>query len=360
MKVTTVLGARPQFVKAAAVSRAMHAVPEFHERIVHTGQHYDRAMSDVFFAELEIPKPASSLGIGGGTHGQNTGRMIEAVEADLIADRPDVVVVYGDTDSTIAGSLAASKLHIPVAHVEAGLRSFNRAMPEETNRVVTDHVADLLFAPTAVAVQHLVREGIPPSRIEHVGDVMFDAMRLFAPLSRTRSTVLETVGVAVNAYVLATIHRPANVDEPNTLRSIIDALGAAPFPVVWPIHPRTRGRIASAGIPMPTNVRAIEPVGFLDMVRLESSAALIVTDSGGVQKEAFFCGVPCITVRSETEWTELVDLGVNRLAPTGPELSIALRGDLPTFPTVSERPYGEGDAAQRIVQSLGERYAPRT
>jgi UDP-GlcNAc3NAcA epimerase len=318
MKVVSVVGARPQFVKAAVVSRALRAVEGLREVFVHTGQHYDDNMSRIFFEELEIPQPDYNLGIGGGTHGQNTGRMLEAIEAVLLKEKPHAVLVYGDTDSTLAGALAAVKLHIPVAHVEAGLRSFNRRMPEEINRVLTDHASDILFAPTETAVKNLLREGIPEERVHLVGDVMYDAALLYGEKAERHSDVLARLGLSPKGYVLATIHRADNTDSPERLRVILEALAEVNrwVPVVFPVHPRTRERIKRFGLDSALKVLVVtDPVGYLDMIKLEKNAQLIVTDSGGVQKEAFFYRVPCVTLREETEWVELVSAGWNTLCP---------------------------------------------
>lgn len=354
MEIVSVVGARPQFVKAAVVSRELAATPGARETLVHTGQHFDPGMSDVFFGELGIPEPAFHLGVGGGTHGQNTGRMLEAIERVLLERRPDWVLVYGDTDSTLAGTLAAVKLHVPVAHVEAGLRSFNRRMPEEINRVLADHAASLLLVPTETAVRNLAAEGIRGEAVRMVGDVMYDAALTYGREAEQRSGVLARVGVRPGAYVLATIHRPSNTDDVGNLRGILAAMAASRLPVVWPVHPRTRRRIAEFGLEIPLAVRAIEPVGYLDMVKLERHARAIATDSGGVQKEAFFHRVPCLTLRRETEWVELVELGVNRLlGEDWSSFGAALAGELPEFSPLDDRqPYGRGDAALRIVRAL--------
>ena len=358
MKVVSIVGARPQFIKAAMVSRALREQGA-REVIVHTGQHYDANMSRVFFDELDIPRPDVNLGIGGGTHGENTGRMIEAIEKVLLKEKPDWVVVYGDTDSTLAGALAAVKLHIPIAHVEAGLRSFNRRMPEEINRVVTDHVADLLFAPTETAVMNLHREGLPAERIALVGDVMYDAALYYAAKARVQSRVLQRLALVPGSYILATIHRAENTDEPQRLETIMTALEqvAWKLPVVMPLHPRTRQALVRLGRPPEsfTALRLIEPVGYLDMIQLEQHAQRIVTDSGGVQKEAFFFRVPCVTLRTETEWVELVQSGWNQLVPP---LSVEAVVQALTIPIAQGEDlslYGDGAASQRIARLLGER-----
>lgn len=375
MFLLTVVGARPQFIKAAAVSRAIAATQGSErpivEQILHTGQHFDAAMSDQFFAELGIPKPTFHLGIGGGSHGANTGRMLEAIERVLLAERPDAVLVYGDTDSTLAGALAASKLRIPVLHVEAGLRSFNRQMPEEQNRVLTDHLAELCFAPTDAAVGHLQREGIPEERIVRTGDVMADAARIFGEEAEANaagllgSGILQGLGGAEQPFVLATIHRAENTDDPQRLEAILSALaaaatngigGAEPLPVLLPLHPRTRGRIAEHGLEHLLGPLTIsKPLGFLAMVLLERRAALVVTDSGGVQKEAFLQGTPCVTVRRETEWVELLDCGWNRLAdPADPAAMLTVMAQQLAVETSQPRPplYGDGHAAEAIVSRL--------
>lgn len=269
MKVATIVGARPQFIKAAVVSRALRDCREpMRETLVHTGQHYDANLSKIFFEELDIPEPGYNLAVGGGTHGQNTGRMIEKIEEVLLAERPDWVLVYGDTDSTLAGALAAVKLHIPVAHVEAGLRSFNRRMAEEINRVLTDHAADLLFTPTDTASRHLANEGIHPDRVRQVGDVMYDAALFYGARAQARSHILETLGLVPKGYVLATVHRAENTDDPKRLSGILEGFASSGAPIVWPMHPRARDRLREFALKIPDNVRAIDPVGYIDMVML--------------------------------------------------------------------------------------------
>src|SRR6185369_1335901 len=290
MKILTIVGARPQFVKAAVVSKALAAGAGVCEVLVHTGQHFDVSMSDVFFRELGIPAPVHHLGIGGLAHGAMTGRMLEALEQVMQQEKPDRVLVYGDTNSTLAGALAAAKLKIPVAHVEAGLRSFNRAMPEEVNRVVTDHLSALLFAPTAQAMENLRREGIAAASIVRTGDVMYDAALAFGEIAEKHSRVLETHGLAPKSYFLATVHRAENTDDPVRLRAMFQGLAdvSARHPVVLPLHPRTRKLLAGLQLQVPDSLRMIDPVGFLDMLVLERNALAIATDSGGVQKEAYF------------------------------------------------------------------------
>lgn len=352
--VVTIVGARPQFIKASAVSREFGRRNNVSERLVHTGQHYDAGLSDVFFAELGIPAPAHHLGVGSGSHGAQTAHMLEAIEKVLLSERPDAVLVYGDTNSTLAGALAAAKLHLPIAHVEAGLRSFNRRMPEEINRVMTDHLSTLLHCPTKVAVGHLAAEGITKG-VHHVGDVMCDVALEIAKRAEETSP-LRNAGLPHREFVLATVHRAENTDDPKRLESIFGALAAigAERPVVFPVHPRTRAVIEKRGLSL-TGVKLMEPVGLVDMTWLERHAAVIVTDSGGVQKEAYFHRTPCVTVRTETEWVETVDAGWNRLADpadTGAILKAikaALQGPAPTTQIAD---YGTGAAAAKVVDTL--------
>jgi UDP-GlcNAc3NAcA epimerase len=357
MKVVTVVGARPQFVKAAPVSKTLRR--DHTEVLVHTGQHYDRALSDLFFEEMAIPRPDHELGVGSGSHGRQTGQMLIGIEEVLLAERPDWVLVYGDTNSTLAGALAAVKLGIPVAHVEAGLRSFNRAMPEEHNRILTDHCADLLFCPTQTAVDLLRSEGVTAG-VHLVGDVMYDAALQFAEVARQRSTILAELDLTPKSYALATLHRPYNTDDPDRLREVLAALDALEMPVILPLHPRTRARLAgmdrlqtAQGKLQTTdcNLQFVNPVGYLDMLALEQSAALILTDSGGVQKEAYFFAVPCVTLRPETEWVETVATGWNRLAWGDAAVVVAAaRGPWPVDPPPPV--FGNGHAAEQIVRLL--------
>jgi UDP-GlcNAc3NAcA epimerase len=352
IKVITVVGARPQFIKAAVVSHSFRDNENFEEKLLHTGQHFDANMSEVFFDELAIPKPHFNLGIGGGGHGQNTGRMIEAIEIILMAEKPDWVLVYGDTDSTLAGAIAASKLHISLAHVEAGLRSFNKKMPEEINRILTDHASDLLLTPNDSARATLESEGIMGSHVVNVGDVMYDAALIYGKRAEESSSILKLLKLKTKEYILATVHRQENTDIPARLINILNGFSTASLPVVFPLHPRTKQRIASYGIKIPSNVICIEPLGYIDMVMLEKHAALITTDSGGVQKEAYFHGVPCVTLRDETEWTELVDLGWNTLAsPDRVDLASVFSS---TFKSgiAGQAPYGNGAAATAIIREL--------
>jgi UDP-GlcNAc3NAcA epimerase len=357
-KIITILGARPQFIKASVVSRALDdAADRLSEVVVHTGQHFDSNMSDVFFSDLGMRPPKYQLGIHGGSHGAMTGRMLAAVEEVLLTEQPDAVLIYGDTNSTLAGALAAVKLHIPVAHVEAGLRSFNMRMPEEVNRIVADRVSQWLFAPTRSAVDNLRAEGVPAERIIQVGDVMYDAALVHG--TRVASGRLTELGLGGKDYALVTVHRAENTDVIERLRVIAAGLGkvAARMRVVWPLHPRTRPLLEREGLweTLADKVTFTEPLGYLDMVQLERNAAVIATDSGGVQKEAFFHRVPCITLRDETEWTELVSAGWNRLAP--PLDASVLAAEV--IGAVGRRgqdvaPYGDGNAAGLIVQTLLE------
>ena len=361
MHILTVIGARPQFVKAAVVSRQLQA-SGCDETIVHTGQHYDEKMSDIFFTELQIHPPDYNLMVGSGLHGQQTGKMLEGIEQILLERTPDLVLVYGDTNSTLAGALAAAKLHVPVAHVEAGLRSFNRRMPEEINRVVTDHLSTYLFAPTDTAVDHLRQEGIPGAQIYPVGDVMYDAALHYGAIADQQSQILAALELAPQSYALATVHRAENTDNAQRLPAIFDGLlqASRDLPIVLPLHPRTRAALLRAGLlaRVEKGLRVIDPVGYLDMIQLEKHARLIVTDSGGVQKEAFFYRVPCVTLRDETEWVELVELGYNRLV--SPENAHAvsagiLAGSILQLPqTPPAGLYGEGRASARIAALLQE------
>ena len=360
MKAVTIVGARPQFIKAATVSRVLRANPLAHEILVHTGQHYDDNMSRVFFEELEIPEPDYNLGIGSGSHGFQTGHMLEAIESILERESPDWVVVYGDTNSTLAGAVAGAKLHIRVAHVEAGLRSFNRRMPEELNRVLTDHAADLLFAPTQQSVENLRREGIHGAAVVCTGDVMYDAAVFYAEKAERGSRVIHELGLTPGGYVLATLHRAENTDDPLRLATLFQTLAsmADHTEIVLPLHPRTRAALVAHGLKADSRLRMMDPVGYLDMMALEKNAGVIVTDSGGVQKEAFFHRVPCVTLRNETEWVELVECGWNRLAPpsigaetiSGIILQAASQRDLPHSDI-----YGDGHAAAQIVEALLQR-----
>lgn len=355
MHVMTVVGARPQFIKAAVVSRVLRGRPGVRESLVHTGQHYDPNMSDVFFDELDIPKPTVHLGVGSGAHGKQTGEMLAGLEKAMLDLKPDWVLVYGDTNSTLAGALAASKLHIPIAHVEAGLRSFNRRMPEEINRVVADVLSTLLFVPTETGLRNLAAEGITKN-VVRTGDVMFDAALYYG--DRAGDKALQDAGVEAGKYVLCTVHRAENTDDPARLGGIFDGLArvATRLPVVLPLHPRTRNILKQQGRAEPAGVKVIDPVAYLDMVALERRAAAVLTDSGGVQKEAYFYGVPCVTMRDETEWTETVEAGWNTLV--GAEASRIERGvERALAGKPAQRPalYGDGHAGEQIADAL-QRY----
>jgi len=373
MKVLTVVGARPQFVKAAVVSRAIAAMSRegaaIDEIIVHTGQHYDANMSEVFFEEMRIPRPQHNLDIHEGTHGAMTGRMLERLEAVMAGEKPDVVLVYGDTNSTLAGAIAAAKLDLPLAHVEAGLRSFRRDMPEEINRMVTDQMSQWLFCPTATAVVNLAAEGFPTpegeggartfrgSRVRLVGDVMLDAVRYYRKTATPGPVVTEVLRSTGGRFALATVHRAENTDDPVRLEAIVGGLEqiAREIPVVFPVHPRTRKIVVQRGLATGA-VRVLEPVGYFDMLVLLDRCAAVLTDSGGLQKEAFFFGKPCITLRDETEWTELVAAGVNRLAGADRGRIVdgfraMTGGELPLAPAL----YGDGHAGERVVAELAAR-----
>lgn len=354
-KIVTVVGARPQFIKAAALNRAMarRAEGEIDHFLLHTGQHYDDNMSKVFFRELELPDAGMNLGIAGGAHGAMTGAMLAGIESVLMDREPDWLLIYGDTDSTLAAALAAAKLHIPVTHVEAGLRSFNRRMPEEINRVLSDHVSKLLMCPTVTAVENLRAEGIE-SGVHMVGDVMYDAALYYQPLAAKQSPLAE-LGLEPGGYFLATCHRAENTDDKQRLEGILEglALASKQYPVVFPIHPRTSKRLKEHGLEVDKGIRLIPPVGYLGMVELERNARALLTDSGGVQKEAYFYGVPCITLRTETEWVETVDAGWNTIVDCDRDRIMAAVDRVDEVRCLA-RPelYGGGDASDKIVELL--------
>lgn len=355
MKVISVVGARPQFIKAAPVCRALR---ERHEEIlVHSGQHFDYQMSDVFFEELGIPKPDFNLAVGGGSHGRMTGEMLGLLEELIVEQDPDVVLVYGDTNTTLAGGLAAAKLNVPVAHVEAGLRSFNRAMPEEVNRVLVDHLSDLLLCPTQTAVDNLAAEGLTDG-VSLVGDVMLDTARFFAE-HVDAAPALERFGVEPGQFYFATVHRAATSDSPEHLSAAVRAFASLDLPVLWAVHPRTAKNLEAFGlqdeVERSDRVRAVPPISYIDTVSLLRSARALLTDSGGMQKEAYFFGVPCVTLREETEWVETVELGWNRLVGTDEQ---AIRSAVDGISTPAERPavYGDGHAAEAVVAALEDRY----
>ncbi len=363
MKMVNIVGARPQFIKAAVISRAIlkhnadssGAADGIEEIIVHTGQHYDDNMNRVFFEELEIPIPQYNLGVGSGTHGEMTGAMLEKIEAILEKENPDSVLVYGDTNTTLAGALAAAKLHIPLAHVEAGLRSYNKRMPEEINRIVTDHVSDILFCPTETAVANLALENIRTG-VFNTGDVMYDSFLFYKELAARKSKILKTLKLTPKRYMLATVHRAENVDHAEELNQIFgafDQIASEECPLILPLHPRTSRRLEAFKLSTGSNhsVRRIAPISYLDMVCLMASARLILTDSGGVQKEAYFAGVPCVTLRKETEWPETLAGGWNRL--TGASADAILDGFKEAV-VAAERPeqnsFGTGRSGEKIVR----------
>lgn len=350
-KILTVIGARPQFIKASVVSKAIQQAKGLAEVIVHTGQHFDSNMSGVFFEQLGIPRPNHQLDINGGLHGDMTGRMLIEIEKVLVKERPDCLLVYGDTNSTLAGALAAAKLHIPVAHVEAGLRSFNMKMPEEINRILTDQMSDFLFCPTQAAVDNLSREGFSSkaASVLKVGDVMQDSANLFAP----HAVMPQGFGLA-DGFILATLHRAENTDDPERMREIVLALNTVHnevAPVVMPLHPRTRGAIERLALNL--DVHIIEPVGYLEMIWLLQRTGLVLTDSGGVQKEAFFFGKACVTMRDQTEWVELVEVGANELVRA--DINMIVGSVIKNHGRIicdNGALYGGGDASKRIVEAL--------
>lgn len=358
MKMLTVVGARPQFIKAAAISRVIRDQysNSIEEIIVHTGQHHDENMSQIFFDELDIPKPKFNLEISGGGHGAMTGKMLEAIECVLLKERPDCLLIYGDTNSTLAGVISAVKLHIPVAHVEAGLRSFNMRMPEEINRVLADRVSTLLFCPTKTAVENLSAEGIKKG-VYQVGDVMYDVALFYRERAQKNSNIIGHLGLTNKSFALATCHRAENTDDPLKLASILKAFSeiAKDLSLILPLHPRTKKLIAENHLSsLLDSIIITEPLSFLDMVALEQCAKMILTDSGGVQKEAFFYNTPCITLRDETEWVETVSLGWNQLvgANTKAIIQAVEKINMGTNPMVQQSPYGNGDASQKICQHL--------
>jgi UDP-GlcNAc3NAcA epimerase len=351
VRIFSVVGARPQFIKAAPLSAALR---EHHsEFLVHTGQHYDDDMSDVFFRQLGIPMPDANLGIGSGGHAQQTAAMMLPLERLMLEQQPDWVLVYGDTNSTLAAALAAAKIYLPVAHVEAGLRSYNRAMPEEINRVLTDHISTLLFCPTDVAVNNLAKEGITAG-VSITGDIMVDAVLRNVDAARRDSDILQQIGLAHGQpYLAATIHRPANTDSAENLRAIIAAFNAAPMPVIFPVHPRTRKMIETFGLQPSDNLKLMSPLGYGDMLALVDGAAALITDSGGLQKEAYILETPCITIRPETEWVETVQSGWNRLCEAERDAILsAIKVALAAHPQTHPNFYGDGRAATHIVAAL--------
>jgi UDP-GlcNAc3NAcA epimerase len=359
IKILTIVGARPQFIKAAGLSRAInegysHLLEEI---IVHTGQHYDPNMSDVFFDELGIPKPKYSLEISGGDHGDMTGRMLIAIEKVIKQEQPDMVLVYGDTNSTLAGALAAAKLHVPIAHVEAGLRSFNMKMPEEINRILADRVSSLLFCPTQTAIDNLQTEGVTEG-VYNVGDIMYDVALFYKDAAKNNERVLKELEVETSEYVLATCHRAENTNDADRLHEIITGISkvANEIPVIFALHPRTKQYIKELGCDdLLNNVTLVDPLPFLEMVALEQSAKLILTDSGGVQKEAFFYGVPCLTMRDESEWLETINLGMNKLVGASKTKIVSSVKEILSKPKpdlTEEMPYGDGTTSKKILDLI--------
>ncbi|MFR1707589.1 MAG: non-hydrolyzing UDP-N-acetylglucosamine 2-epimerase [Clostridium sp.] len=348
MKIITVIGARPQFIKAAAVSNKLR---EKHEEIlVHTGQHYDENMSKIFFDELNIPYPNYNLSVGSGGHGKQTGEMMTKLEEIYVKENPDMILVYGDTNSTLAGALVASKMLIPVVHVEAGLRSFNKAMPEEQNRILTDHISSKLFAPTETAIRNLKNEGIVEN-VYNVGDVMFDAVLHFGEIAKKNSTIIERLNLKDKEFILTTIHRAENTNSISRLKNIIEALNASEKTIVLPLHPRTKKYVSDYNLEFGDNIIVIDPIGYLDMLALESNCVKIVTDSGGVQKEAFFMKKPCITMRDETEWVETVENDWNRIVGTDKEKILdAIVNFIPSQPQMDI--FGDGKSSEKICSII--------
>ncbi len=376
IKLITIIGARPQIIKASALSRAIRTrfAHQITEVLVHTGQHYDENMSGVFFDELAIPQPTYNLGVGSGNHGEQTGRMIKGIEEIVLTERPDFIVLYGDTNSTLAGAIAASKVHVPIVHIEAGLRSYNKTMPEEINRVLTDHVSTYLFSPTQTGVNNLIREGFrtdnqPPYTIDNpgvfnVGDIMYDNTLYFADLAKQKTYILERLGVQPETYVLVTIHRNANTDDASRLNSIFDALlilvEKYRINLVMPLHPRTLKQMSALlssklhqSISTHPAIQLCPPVSYLEMIVLEQHAKLIITDSGGVQKEAYFFKKPCIILRAETEWVEIVDQGAAVLCDADPNQILQAFQFFEGSTSITFDPiYGEGDAAVQLLNLL--------
>ena len=356
MKIVSVVGARPQFIKASPLSRAIRR--HHHEILLHTGQHYDYGMSEVFFDDLGIPAPDYNLGVGSGPHGAQTGAMLQAIETVLEKERPQILIVYGDTNSTLAGALTAAKLQIPVAHIEAGLRSFNRSMPEEINRVVADHVSTWLFAPSPLSRDQLAEEGIH-SGVHVVGDIMYDALLMHQKRAEAKSRILDQMHLAPKSYYVATIHRAENTDREENLVGLFDGLNRLGKPVILPLHPRTSQKLREHDITPGKNIQCVAPLGYLDMLKIQRAAACVLTDSGGVQKEAYYLEVPCVTLRAETEWIETVTAGWNVICGTDPDRIVRAVAQMecskPTHPNL----YGDGDAADKIASILTAEFQER-
>lgn len=351
MKVVTVIGARPQFIKAAVVSKELQKMG-IEEILLHTGQHYDKNMSEIFFDEMGIPEPKYNLSVGSGSHGVQTAEILKGVEDVLLKEKPDYLMVYGDTNSTLAGALAAVKLHIKIAHVESGLRSFNRNMPEEINRVLTDAISDILFVPSQTAIDNLINEGIPENKIANVGDVMYNSSIYFSEVAEKKSTILQDLKLDPMSFVLLTLHRAENTDSYERLKFIIDEINSLKDQnFIFPIHPRTRKKLTEFSLSFDSHVNVIEPLGYIDMLHLQKNSMLVLTDSGGVQKEAYFLGRPCITYRDETEWTELVEHGFNVLLKPGMSLKENLEAMIKVDIDSSDI-YGSGKASYQIAETL--------
>ncbi len=353
LNIVTIIGARPQFIKAAVISRLIREKynNRINEFLVHTGQHYDNNMSEIFFREMMIPEPDLNLNIGSGSHGKMTGQMLEKIENVLIERKPDLLIVYGDTNSTLAGALAASKLHIPVAHIEAGLRSYNMKMPEEQNRVLTDHISSYLFCPTDIAVSNLEKEGISEG-VYNIGDVMYDASLFYREVSKKRGNVGICSKLNLNNFSLLTLHRAENTDSEERLSSIVDALNkCSKNKIIFPMHPRTKKYLDVYNLKFAKHIHIINPVGFFDMLDLEEKCDFIITDSGGVQKEAYFFNKPCITLRDQTEWVETVDIGANTLVGADNRAIINAISSIRNFVSKDEL-YGKGDSGELILGKL--------
>lgn len=344
MKIATIVGARPQFIKAAVLSRLFKNDDRFQEIIIHTGQHYDQNMSDVFFSELQIPLPKYNLEVGSGLHGEQTGKMLQRLEEVFLKEKPDMVIVYGDTNSTIAGALAASKLHIPIAHVEAGLRSFNKKMPEEINRIATDHISDILFAPTKNAMNLLEKEGLTKNSFLS-GDIMYDSVLFYKDLALEK---FKNQPLPFEKYYLATLHRQENTDDQQRLQQIFNAFSNLDLPVILPLHPRTKKMLEP--VKYSNNIKIIEPVGYLELLHLLSHSTKVLTDSGGLQKEAFFLSKPCLTLRDETEWIETIENGWNFIVGASEQVILSEIGQ--PNPTIQSNPFGDGHAGEKILTRI--------
>lgn len=359
VKILTVVGARPQFIKACMLSRLLQKNSNIHEVLVHTGQHYDDNMSSVFFNQLQLPTPSYNLNIGSGSHGKQTANMLSQLEEIMMLEKPSIVLVYGDTNSTLAGGLAASKLHIPIAHVEAGLRSYNKQMPEEINRVVTDHISSVLFCPTQAAVDNLKEEGIQ-KEVYLTGDIMYDAILYFKQYALKHSTILTTLKLSEKEYYLTTIHRAENTDDPHRLKTLLEALHQLDKVVIFPLHPRTKKCIEQANLTSmltSSNIKTIDPLNYFDMLKLESNAKAILTDSGGVQKEAYMLKIPCITLRNETEWIETIETKWNTLAGASDSRKILQSVSELKEPTYYPSLFGDGNTAREIITILSHFHA---